>query len=57
MLRHLDGVETLLCSNLEFSHSSSNLVQLLVYEEVVGLGEVPLAGVALHDRLRASRKS
>ena len=57
MLTHLDGVETLLCSNLEFSHSSSNLVQLLVYEEIVGLGEVPLAGVALHDRLRASRKS
>ena len=32
-------------------------MQLLVYEEVVGLGEVSLAGIALHDRLRASRKS
>ena len=40
---------------LEFS--SSDLVQLLVNEQVVGLGEVPLAGVALEKRPWAGRRS
>ena len=44
---------------LEFSSSEGgrDLVQLLVNEQVVGLGEVPLAGVALEKRPWAGRRS
>ena len=48
------AVATAVLIALEFSSSSTeggrDLVQLLVKEQVEGLGEVPLAGVALEKR-------